>query len=294
MAISFYLAQPLRSSRVIYIPQGSIAKTVLHLERSGFQVTFLDGWLLRLIGKPQSGWIDIKASVLRRGDLLYRLTVSKAPLEEVTLIPGETLYFFIENLKEQFGLDGKRLQEAYERYAPYPDGVIVPETYRIPKGMSERHLMYYLVNESLSTHKKLSEKLLGRYDEVQWFKYITIASVIQKEAANIEEMPLISAVIYNRLKKKMRLQMDGTLNYERYSHTKVTPYRIQNNSSPFNTYKIPGLPPSPVGSASLDAVKAAIFPAKVDYLYFVKGKNGTHTFSKSYKSHLRNIQNGKK
>ena len=105
-------------------------------------------------------------------------------------------------------------------------------------------------------------------------------------------MPKISSVIYNRLKKDMPLQMDGTLNYGEYSHTKVTPKRIKEDKSPFNTYLNRGLPPYPVSSVSIEAIKSAIHPAKTDFLFFVKNKNGTHSFSKTYKEHLKNIKKG--
>ena len=149
--------------------------------------------------------------------------------------------------------------------------------------------MYYLVNTSLSEHKKWAIKFLGEYDEKQWFRYIIIASIIQKESANEEEMPIVSAVIRNRLDKKMRLQMDGSLNYGKYSHTKVTPEMIRNDTTSYNTYRYDGIPEAPVGSVSFKAIQAAIFPANVDYLYFVRNKNGVHSFSKTYKEHIDNF-----
>ena len=88
----------------------------------------------------------------------------------------------------------------------------------------------------------------------------------------------------------MRLQMDGTLNYGKFSHIKVTPERIKNDMTAFNTYKHKGLPPSPIGSVSIAAIKAAIKPAKSDYLYFMKNKDGVHDFSKSFKTHRKNIR----
>lgn len=290
MALSYHLAQPMLSSNVIFLPKGGVNEIITHLSRNHFQVTRVDGWVIRAMGYPQSGWIDIHANLLSRGDFLYRLTKAKAAMKEATLIPGETLHFFILDLAQNFSLSPLKLKEAYHRYAPHPEGVILADTYKIPLGISEEHLMYYLVNHSLREHQKLSKKILGVYDEVQWFKYITIASIIQKEAANIEEMPLVSAVIRNRLKKRMRLQMDGTLNYGEFSRTKVTPEMIRQDSSPYNTYKIEGIPPYPVGSVGFDAIKAAIFPADVDYLYFVRNKKGTHTFTNNYETHLKNIK----
>jgi len=88
----------------------------------------------------------------------------------------------------------------------------------------------------------------------------------------------------------MKLQMDGTLNYGKYSHIRITAKRIKEDTSSYNTYKYRGLPKDPVSAVSLSAIKAAIFPVKSDYIYFVKNnKTGLHKFSKSYKSHVNNI-----
>jgi UPF0755 protein len=92
----------------------------------------------------------------------------------------------------------------------------------------------------------------------------------------------------------MPLQMDGTLNYGRFSHIRVTPQRIKEDVTPYNTYKHKGLPQQPVCSVSKEAIVGVLNPAKTPYLYFMKQKNGAHAFSNSYKSHLQNIQNVKK
>ncbi len=234
------------------------------------------------------------STVLSKGDFLYQITHSKAAMESFTLIPGETKEIFFKELSKKLSLSYDKLIKAYEKYAPFLDGVIIPESYKVPKGMDEERIVKYLINYSLKKHKKLSYQYLKRYDQKEWFqKYVTIASIIQKEAADKKEMPLISAVIYNRLKKGMKLQMDGALNYGIYSHIKITKERILKDNSKFNTYKNEGLPPYPVCAVSKEAIKAAVFPANKDYLYFVKSKNNKHLFTNSYRKHLLNIKNGK-
>jgi UPF0755 protein len=211
-------------------------------------------------------------------------------LVSVTLIPGETVTIFLDQLAERFGMKRELLAKAYKEAAPLPDGVIWPDTYHVPMGISEVQLIRYLVTTSMRKHRHLAKKFFGQYNQTQWFRYVTIASIIQKEAADVHEMPIIAGVIYNRLKKGMPLQMDGALNYGRYSHVKVTKRRIERDGSRFNTYKFRGLPPWPVGSVSLAALKAAVKPAKTDYLYFVKGKDGKHIFTKRYSAHLKAIK----
>jgi len=245
------------------------------------------------MGQPQQGWIFIGKNRLNRIDFLYKLTSSKALIHKVTLIPGETLEIFFKTLSKDLNLDKNKLIQYYKTYSRYPEAGIYADTYYVPVGIKEKHLVQFLVRESEKKYKRFSEKIYGNYDKKQWEKILTVASIVQKEAANRTEMPLVASVIYNRLKKGMRLQMDGTLNYGPYSHIKVTPERIREDNSTFNTYKFKGLPPSPIGAVSLSAIKAAIKPAKTDYLYFMKNKEGTHNFSKSFRAHRKNIKQAK-
>ncbi len=290
LSLFFYLAKEINSSKVVYIPSGSTSKIISYLKSRNFEVSKIDTFLLKFFGQPQSGWIDIGENRLSKGDFLYKLTHSRAALIKITLIPGETKEIFFENVAKSMHLNYRKLINKYNKLTNIKDGVILADTYIVPMGMSERHLVSYLVNNSLYKHQKLSEKIFGVYDKKKWFWYVSMASIIQKEAANKKEMPLISAVIHNRIKKNMKLQMDGSLKYGLYSHKEITASRIKNDNSSYNTYKIKGVPPDPVCSISLDALKAAIFPANKNYLYFVKGKNGKHLFSTTYKAHLRNIR----
>jgi len=215
-------------------------------------------------------------------------------MKAITLIPGETTYGFSSILANAFNLDAKVLYKAFTSLGHYKEGSLVPDTYQLPLGINEKHAVLVLLRSSASRHKQWSQKIFGTYNKKKWLKYLIMASVIQKEAANKKEMPIVSSVIYNRLKKRMKLQMDGSLNYGKYSHQKVTASRIRNDKSHYNTYKHRGLPPLPVCNVELSAIKAAIFPAKTDYLYFVVSKKGTHRFTSNYSTHVRNIRNATK
>lgn len=249
----------------------------------------MDKTLLRFIGSPQQGWIDMGRTQTNHGDFLYRLAHAKAAMQAITLIPGETTYVFCDELAQSLGLNAKELYAAFMIKAYYPEGALVPDTYQLPIGINEEQLSTYLLRSSVRRHQTWSEKIFGEFNKKKWEHYLILASVIQKEAANKEEMPLVSSVIYNRLKKGMKLQMDGTLNYGKYSHQKITPQRIRQDKSAYNTYKYKGLPQKAVCNVELEAIKAAIFPAKTDYLYFMKNKKGKHDFSRYYSTHLRNI-----
>lgn len=264
------------------------------MQDKNYEVSKLDSFLLRVIGSPQSGWINIGETKSTKGDFLYKLTTAKAALQNVTLIPGETTYIFLNQLSNNLNLDRDKLQEEYNTQAKIQEGMFVPNTYKLPIGITEKEIIRLLLTLSESKMKEFSIKVFGNYNEVKWFHYVAIASVIQKESANTEEMPLVSSVIYNRIKKGMKLQMDGTLNYGKYSHVRITPKRIREDTSQYNTYIHSGVPKLPVCNVGFDAIKAAIFPVKTDYLYFMKAKNGKHDFTRNYSTHLRNIKRATK
>ncbi len=247
-----------------------------------------------MMGKPQSGWITIGQTHLNRIDFLHKLVTAKAQMMEVTLIPGETTILFLGEMATELLLDKNKLERYTDRYASYKEAGIYANTYYVPFGIKEKHLILFLTSQSDKKYQELSEKVYGTYDKKNWNRLLTIASIIQKEAASNEEMPIVSSVIYNRLRKKMPLQMDGSLNYGKYSHIKITPERIRNDKSRFNTYKHKGLPPYPVCAVSFNAIKAAMKPAKTDYLYFMKNSQGTHDFSTTFTNHRKNIKKVKK
>ncbi len=285
-----YLQEKITTPKTIYIPQGSTKSAMRALQKSGIDIGELDYRLVKLIGYPQAGWITLDKTQMSRSEFLQRITHSKAALTDITLIPGETKEIFFEQLAKQLDLNESKLLQSYKKMTSIPEGVIFANTYKVPVGIKEASLIKYLLDKSFKEHKALSKKYLHTYDKRSWFKdIITKASIIQKEAANVKEMPLVSAVIDNRIKRHMKLQMDGSLNYKRYSHIKVTAKRIREDNSSYNTYKIQGLPPYPVCCVSVEAIQAAIKPSHVKYLYFVKGKDKKHHFSNTYKAHLKAI-----
>jgi len=294
LSFMYYLNQPVSSPKVIYIPQGSINKIISQMQDKNYNVSKLDSIILRLIGSPQSGWINIGKTKSTRADFLYKLTRAKAALHDVTLIPGETTYIFLNQLANELELDRDKLQYEFNKQTYIREGAFVPDTYKLPIGITEKILIKILLFKSLNTMKKVSLKIFGTFNKKKWFHFVTIASIIQKESANIVEMSTVSSVIHNRLKKGMKLQMDGTLNYGAYSHIKVTTTRIHKDTSSYNTYKNMGLPEFPVCNVSIDAIRAAIFPKKTNYLYFMKNKKGVHDFTRNYSTHLSNIKRATK
>ena len=289
ITLIFYFTMPMKTTQTVVLPKGT--KVITHLKKQGYVLTFLDTYLLAYgLNPPKSGTLIIGETEMSRIYFLKKLSSAKEAIDIVTLIPGETRPIFLEELAKQQSLNLEKLENAYTQYSSYKEAGIIPETYHLPKDISEKKIIALLVEQSEKKYEKLAIKHLNKYDKKEWLKILTIASVVQKEAANNKEMPIVASVVYNRLKIGMALQMDGTLNYGKYSHVKVTPKRIKTDTSGFNTYANKGLPPYPVCSVSTTAIEAALNPATTKYLYFMKNKSGVHDFTNSYKEHLRNIR----
>ena len=285
-----YLLQPVSTSQVVKVPAGSSSLIVRTFMKQGYNLNEWDKYILYFIGQPQKGYIDLGFRETTKINFLYSLTKAKGALVGLPAIPGNSTYLFLSDIATKMTLDHNLLYELYLKQAPYIDGVILAETYTFNRNMDEQEVIDFLISYSQKEHKKLANQYLNHYDQQEWFRYITIASLIQKESASQSEMPLVSSVIYNRLKAKMLLQMDSSINYAKNSKTKMTSKRLKQDNSPFNTYKNKGLPPSPIAIVGLDAIEAAIYPAVSDYLYFVKKPHSKeHIFSTNYREHIKHI-----
>jgi len=290
----YYLNLGLTTSKVLYVPQGSITKIISQMQDENIDVSRLDSFFMRFIGMPQQGWINIGTRQLTHADFLYRVATAKAAMINVTLIPGETTYIFMQEMARELNLDHELLLKEFKEQSPFKEGALVPDTYKLPRGITEKEVVALLLDRSDKRMREWSNRIFGTYNEAKWYRYLILASVIQKEAASVEEMPTVGSVIQNRINKGMKLQMDGALNYGKYSHIKITPARIRNDNTPYNTYKYKGIPNDPVCNVSLPAIRAAIFPAQTDYLYFMKNKKGEHDFTRYYSTHMANIKRATK
>ena len=118
---------------------------------------------------------------------------------------------------------------------------------------------------------------------------VTLASIIEKEAASTKEMPIISGVFHNRLNKKMLLESCPTVGYAMGKPRKRSlSFKDLKYKSPYNTYQNPGLPPTPIAAPGKKAIQAALNPTETTYLFFVSKEDGSgeHIFSNTYKEHL--------
>jgi UPF0755 protein len=183
----------------------------------------------------------------------------------------------------------KVLLNSYKIDAPSLEGYLFPDTYKIPKGMDPKEAITMMVNK---LREQYSGKLEARAAELGMSEreVLTLASIIEKEAATDEERLLISAVYHNRLRKKIPLQADPTAIYGiKSSREKITSEDLKRRTL-YNTYVISGLPPGPIASASIKSIIAALYPADVQYIYFVSNNDGTHHFSVTAAEHAAAVR----
>lgn len=290
IALLIDLTIKIPNEKFIQIEPGSITKIIINLNEKYGGFSKIDTIVLRILGTPQHGLLEFSNTNLAKIDFLNELIKAKPVMESFMLIPGETTLIFFRQIAKDFNLSEEKLNAEFKAIAPFYEGFIVPETYKFAKNRSEKDIVKMLVSHSLKFHEKLSREITGDFNISSWKNVIIKASVIQKEAANVAEMPIISGVIDNRIAKNMKLQMDGTLNYGEFSHIKVTPERIKNDTSEFNTYIIDGLPKSAVCVVSKSAIIAALKPQKSEYLYFMRNKKtGLHDFAKTLTEHNKNV-----
>jgi UPF0755 protein len=168
------------------------------------------------------------------------------------------------------------------------EGYLFPETYFFDRSMSTRQIMKIMVSQFW---KKVTPEMIKRAGDLRFnvHQLVTFASLIGKESGDDAEKPMISAVFHNRIRKKMRLQSDPTAVYDLDNFEgKITRSHLRRNS-PYNTYLIKGLPPGPIANPGVASLKAVLYPASVNYLYFVSKKDGTHYFSSSLDVHNQAI-----
>jgi UPF0755 protein len=209
---------------------------------------------------------DFTVSEMAQRLATYRLIQEK---EFMTLATDR---IFLDSL----GIEGNSLE-----------GYLYPDTYLLDRSMTTEEIIRMIVRRFW---KKVTPELRERAEEIglTLTEWVTLASIIGKESGNSDEKPLISAVFHNRLKRGMKLQSDPTAVYllePAGVPTRTIRKEDLKSDTPHNTYRIDGLPPSPIANPSIDSLRAALYPADVKYLYFVSKNDGSHHFSTSFNAH---------
>lgn len=279
-------------NRVLYLPSSDSSIIIETLQKNHYNLSWIDKIVISLNKKPQDGWYDINLTQDGRFEFFYKLHQQETNNTiNIVIFAGETKEEIVTRLSNDMSLDRGKLLKSYNSLALYKEGDILAGDYTIAQKADENVTMEYIFWKSKQRVKKLEKKYPKIFSKKRKIKKLyIIASIIQKETYHIDEMSKVSSVIHNRLAKNMKLQMDGTLNYGKYSHQIITPQRIKSDNSRYNTYKYKGLPPDPISSVSMEALESAINPIKSDYLYFMLNKKGKHNFVSTYKEHTKNIQ----
>ena len=174
---------------------------------------------------------------------------------------------------------------------PHLEGFLFPATYEFTKRTTTRQL----VNNQLAVFGKNWARVNMRYarsKRLTPYDVLIIASMIEKEVVAPEERPLVSAVIYNRLKAGMTLGIDATLRYGLdIPPTESIRQSQLDSDNPYNTRKLAGLPPTPISNPGLASLQAAAHPAKVDYLFFVRKPDKVHHFFTASEREFENYKN---
>jgi UPF0755 protein len=222
-----------------------------------------------------------------------------APVSEVTITPGKTRAALDQILRRE-RIKGSYLAETRHssllnpvsygapRSTPSLEGFLFPDTFQLRKPIS----IPALVADQLRDFKRHFGSLdlsYARSHHLTPYDVLTIASLVEGEAATAHDRPLVASVIYNRLRLHMPLQIDATVRYAVGNYkTPITPSQLHSHS-PWNTYTHTGLPPTPIDSPGLASMQAAAHPARTNYLYFVVKPcgNGEEVFASSYAQFLR-------
>ena len=168
------------------------------------------------------------------------------------------------------------------------EGYLFSKTYKIYENSSPEEAIKIFYN---SFKEFFNDSLKQRANKIGLtvHQVLTLASIIKGETDLVDEMPTISGVYHNRLRIGMRLQADPTIQYLLPGGWRRLTYQDLKIESPYNTYKYSGLPPGPINNPGKNAIMAALYPEKNNYLYFVADGNGGHRFARTYSEHLRNV-----
>jgi len=214
---------------------------------------------------------------------------------KVTIPEGKNLFEIGKILEEKEIVDKKsfiaaakspQLAKALKIPAKRLEGYLFPETYHFPPKASAQDVIRAMVRQFRQQTKKIDfSKAHLNFHEV-----VILASIVEKETGASFERRKIAGVFHNRLKKRMRLQSDPTTIYgiyENFNGNLRKKHLLE--KTPYNTYKISGLPVGPICNPGPQAIEAVLDPEEHNYLYFVSMNDGTHVFSRSYKDHLKAV-----
>ena len=247
--------------------------------------------------KIRPGEYELDAS-LSSQEILAKLLSGRVVLHPITIPEGYNLAQIADVLSTQQVTDAKEFTKLVRDRAYIAtlgieadslEGYLFPETYSFPRGTKAREVIKAMVD---GLHRVWSAEMQEQAARMKLslHQVLTLASVIEKETGSKEERELIAAVFHNRLRKKIPLQSDPTVIYGLPAFDGNIHKRDLSIMSPYNTYRVQGLPPGPIASPGAHSLRAALFPAQASYLYFVSRNDGTHQFSSTLTEHNQAVE----
>ncbi|MEU0005882.1 endolytic transglycosylase MltG [Streptomyces sp. NPDC006314] len=170
-----------------------------------------------------------------------------------------------------------------------PEGYLFPATYPVEKGATPESLLRVMVDTADKKFNAAPIAAGAQRNAMNIYQAVTIASIIQAEAATKADMGKVARVVFNRLERGMPLQMDSTINYALNRSTVRTSQDDTRIENPYNSYQRMGLPPTPIDNPGEEAMHAALNPPPGNWLYFVTVKPGDTRFTDDYATHMRNV-----
>jgi len=285
---------------IFEVPRGSgLSSIASRLEKEGL---IKSAFIFKLVTKLRGNEANFKAGEFvisqpaSMSKIYETLAEGKAVLYPITLPEGLTSAQIMRIIATAPNLSGQAPETPAE-------GTMLPETYMLPKAMSRAAL----VKKMQDAQTKVIDELWDTRQEGLPLKSkeeaIILASIVEKETGVGAERDTVAGVFINRLNKGMRLQTDPTIIYGiskgeplfNKKGQRRTLYRSEiDRKTPWNTYQIDGLPPTPICNPGAEAIAAVLQPAKTDYLFFVADGTGGHVFAKTNREHINNVNKWRK
>jgi UPF0755 protein len=290
------------ASEVLFVVENgdSLGRIARRLEDTGLvRDARVVEWLARLRGLAESlqaGEYYLSAAA-RPAAILEQIASGRVATHAVSVPEGFTAVQIAARLEEA-GLAVAADFEAVANDAAFAaelelpadrlEGYLFPETYRLPRGKTARAIAREMVEQFRRVWADLESGAERRGLEMH--EVVTLASIVEKETGAESERALIASVFANRLARGMRLESDPTTIYGIPDFDGNLRRRgLENPDNPYNTYRIPALPPGPIASPGRAALAAVVEPAESEYLFFVSRNDGTHVFSKTYREHVNAV-----
>jgi peptidoglycan lytic transglycosylase G len=291
--VKFDQPGPLPTSAVFAIPKGEGGSAVAdRLEKEGIiadRRVFMTGILyfkyVKGQGSLKAGEYEFRKNATMR-DVLDTLVEGKSIEHKVTLAEGLTSYQVVQRLMAHPELRGEIAEIP-------PEGSLLPDTYKFGSNDSRQDI----IERMRAAQAKFLAKVWPTRDPdivvTTPEEALILASIVEKETGRADERPRIASVFENRLRKKMRLQSDPTIIYGLVGGKGALDHPIQqeelDRETGYNTYKINGLPPTPIANPGRAAIEAVLRPAKTKDLYFVADGSGGHIFAPTLDEHNKNV-----